>query len=320
MEDWLRQHNFAYAHFPEIVDLATVATGLGLLQSRIRFVHETPPYWDSTLWTTFPRPFLDEQSFAYATALSAWSRGESFPTWTNLIAPVIKRPMQKSLKYLRKTNDSFFHVQPIPSSLERGQSEWLQLAHDQSISKQIIAIRHLDFDGSENSPQEIVLTEKLRSNDRGILLQAVSATDRMNTRNPAIIAELGCLLEHRDDEVSAKAMRSLARLAALDESAVGTATKKLDSNVRFVALAGLAALSSLESVPDHAIPPANRGLIRALQTCDYEFVGLYASAFNRWLDDPKNHFETLLKGNSPEYLEIAMESLNNTRQQLVSLD
>lgn len=320
MGDWLHQQKFGYAHFPEIVDLATVATGLGLLQSHIRFVHETTLFWDSTLWTTFPRPFLDGQSFAYANAISAWCRGESSPTWASLLPAEIKRPMQKSLKHLWKTNDSFFQSQPIQSSFEHTQSEWLHLANDRSKSKQIIAIRHLNFDGLADSPQEILLTEKLRSHDRGILLHAVSATDRMNNRNPAILAELSSLLEHRDDEVSAKAICSLARLAALDDFAVGNAAKKLDSNVRFVAFAGLVALSSLDSVPERVIAPANRGLIRALQTCDYEFVSLFAAAFNRWLEDPKTHFEILLKDNSPEYLEIAMESLENAQEQLVTLD
>ena len=79
------------------------------------------------------------------------------------------------------------------------------------------------------------------------------------------------------------------------------------------------ALSSQGSVSDHLIPAINRAFIRSLQVCDYEFVNLFAAAFTRWLDDPKAHVEQLLSEDSVEYMEIAMEALDNVDEQLVGL-
>ncbi len=320
VSDWLHQNKFAYAHFPEIVDLATVMTGLGVLRSQIPFVNTSPPYWDSTLWTTFPRPFLDGQGMAYAMANAARCRDTPTPDWAVQLPNEIKRPMLKSLKHLFKTNDSFFHPNPPASRFDHTQSEWLQLADEKSISKQIIAIRHLQFDGHPDSPQAMLITERLRSHDRSIMLHAISATERMKAKNDVLIDELRMLLEHRDDEVRSKAVCSLARFAALDETAIHVAARMLDDQHRFVAYAGLVALASLDTIPAHVMPAANRGLIRALQTCDYELVGLFSAAFNRWLDDPKTHYENLLREDSPEYLEIALEVLENVREQLVGLN
>lgn len=318
--DWLHQNEFAYAHFPEVVDLATVVTGLGVLQSQISFVNPSPPFWDSTLWTTFPRPFLDGQGMAYAMANAAWCRDDKNPDWAVHLPSEIKRPMLKSLKHLFKSDDTFFHPHPPASRFDHSQSEWLQLADDKSTTKQIIAIRHLQFNEHLDSPQAMVVTEKLQSHDRSVMLHAISATERMKVKNDVVIDELRLLLEHRDDEVRSKAICSLARFSALDETAITVAARMLDDQHRFVAYAGLVALASLDTIPGPVLPAANRGLFRALQTCDYELVGLFSGAFNRWLDDPKAHYESLLREESPEYLEIALEVLENVREQLIALN
>ncbi len=295
-------------------------TGLGLLQCRIPLVNTSPPYWDSTLWTTFPRPFLDSQAMAYALATVAWSRSEANPVWTTDLPIEIKRPMLKSLKYLLKTDDSFYHPHPPTSRFDQTQSEWLQAINQPSTSQQIIAARHLQFDDTPDSPQAIVISEKLRSPDRFVMLHAISATENMSEKNELVIDELNMLLNHRDDEIRAKAICSLARFGALDDRGIQVAACMLDDQHRFVAYAGLVALASLDRLPETVLPAANSGLLRSLQTCDYELVGLFSGAFHRWLEDPKSHYENLLQKESPEYLEIALEVLDNVRQELVALN
>ena len=93
----------------------------------------------------------------------------------------------------------------------------------------------------------------------------------------------------------------------------------IDSSVQFVVFAGIVALSSLESVPDYGLRASERGFVRALQTCHYEFVGLFAIAFDRWLDDAESHIERILPDDEPEYLKIAIEALQDVRAQSVAL-
>lgn len=292
-----------------------------MLQSNIGFVKQVGSFWDSTQWEVAPRPFLDCQSLAYAMAMNAWIRDEPNPEWADQLPSDVKRPMRKSLKYLfKKTDDSFFQLDSARrSSLNQSQTEWSKLAASDSPTKQVIAIRHLEFDESLNQQQEALILKKLQTRNRAVLLHAIEATQRLKNTNEPIADELRLLVQHREDEVRAKALCALTRLGMLDELTVELAAKMLDGNARFVVFSGVFALSSLDSVPTQVLPSANRGLIRALQTCDYEFVGLFAAAFNRWLDDPENHLENLLKEDSPEYLEIALEGLQNVRDQMVAL-
>ena len=317
--DWLYQNDFAYVHFPEIVDLATVMTGLGLLHSQIPLVSKTSPFWDSTLWTTFPRPFLDAQGVAYAMANAAWCRNDDSPNWANRLPKEIRRPMLKSIKHLFKVEDTFFYPHPPVSSLDHSQSEWLQQASNPSISRQIIAIRHLRFPDHADSPQLQVIVDKLRSTERSVLLHAIAAAERMKTKNEDVVNELRMLLNHRDDEVRAKAICALARFVALDETAIDVAARMLDEPQRFVAFSGLVALTSLDQLPDRVMPVVNRGLVRSLQSCDYDLVGTFSTGFHQWLDDPESHYRMLLQEKNSEYLDVALEVLESAQQALVSL-
>ncbi len=316
----LHQHGYAYSHFPEFVDMATIATGLGQLQSNIDFVKSTGTFWDSSQWRMIPRPFLDSQSVAYVNALAAWSRGQKAPEWFEELNPETRKPAAKSLKFLHQSNDSFFQPSVANESLlQQPQSKWIELAASKSVSSQINAVRHLEMDASVLKGQQAVLSGKLRSTNNAILVNAISACEQVKDIGETAIEELCFLTQHRDNEIKAKAMCALARLGHLNETTIATAGEMLSSKTKYVVYAGLTALSSLDSVSEQLVPPINRSFIRSLQVCDYEFVGLFAAAFTRWLDDPKEHVERLLRDDSPEYMEIAMEALDNVGEQLVGL-
>ena len=319
VSDLLAQHQIDGVQFPEIVDLAVVVTGLGMLQSNFEFVKSVGAFWDSTRWNVAPRPFLDRPSLAYAYAMAAWTRDEKSPSWSSQLPNDIKRPMAKSLKYLFKTSDCFFDREGSALMVDRSPLDWLNVAKEDSASRQIVGLRFLQGDESYAKEQEALLLDRLQSENEAVVLFAISAAQRLSVTAPQVVDELRMLVTHRNNEIRAKAMCALARLGVLDEATIETASKLLESKVKYVAYSGLLALSTMESVPEFVVPPANRGFNRSLQACDYEFVGLYAAAFHRWLDDPQSHFEHLLQENSPEYLEIALEALQKVKEELVGI-
>ena len=320
VRDFLCQREFEYNHLPEFVDLAAVGVGLGLPLSQINLVNEKGLFWDTTEWETFPRPFLDQQDLAYAFALSAWVRGETSVRWLNDVPAVIKKPTQKSLKYLSKVNDSFFQPQAGKvEKLKQDQNAWLETISQNSISEQIIGLRYLQVTSDNDSRQLSVLLDKLRSDNPAVLLNAIDTAGAMKTANVAVVDELNLLLENRNDQIRAKAMFALARLAAVDEGAIKFAIKMLESHTKFVIYAGLLGLSSVSVVPDSVFPAVNRAFIRSLQICDYEFIGLFVAAFQQWVDDPELYLKNLLQVDSPEYFEIAMEALVSARERLIEL-
>ena len=186
------------------------------------------------------------------------------------------------------------------------------------MTTQIIAIRNLDFDEQYFGQQEPLLVEKLQSPVRSIVLHAISAAESSKSNSEPIAIQLRMLVEDRDDEVRAKAMIALTNLRQLDELSISFAAKMVDNNVKYVVFAGVFALSSLESVSDDMLEIGARGLVRGLQSCDYEFISLFVAAFNRWLDDPKTHIEQLLQDDQPDYLEMAMEALEVIQEQAMA--
>lgn len=317
----LCQREFEYQHLPEFVDLAVVGVGLGVPLSQVNLVNEKGLFWDTTEWETFPRPFLDQQDLAYAFALSAWVRGEASLSWLDAVPAVIKKPAQKSLKYLSKQNDSFFRPhQSKAGKLKQDQNAWLETVAQKSISEQIIGLRYLQVASDSDTRQLSALLDKLRSDNPAVLLNAINTAGSMKKASVAVVDELNLLLENRNDQIRAKAMFALARLAAVDEGAIKFAIKMLESHAKFVIYAGLLGLSSISDVPSSVFPAANRAFIRSLQICDYEFIGLFVAAFQQWVDDPELYLKNLLQEDSPEYFEIAMEALASARERLVELN
>ncbi|MEM7454096.1 MAG: hypothetical protein AAF456_07045 [Planctomycetota bacterium] len=312
----MNQSGFETTELPEFVDLAVIGCGLGLLQSEISFVQEKQArFWDATRWNMTPRPFLDDSALAYAMAWKAWTAGEKDPGWIGSFRGELVRPSRKSLKYLNKTSDCFIQPASGKPSADHSQNDWLQIANGKSASSQIIAMRNLIIEEQLASGQERMLTDNLRSSNQDVVLHALAAVESANASGDEVVEELRILTEDRHAETRAKAMITLARCSELDERSVETAASMINDGARYVVFAGLVGLAASKSIPDSALGIVERGYVRALQTCDYEFVGLFTAAFMRWMDDPEVQIRRLLEHEEPGYLTIALDSLNEMREQ-----
>jgi hypothetical protein len=165
-----------------------------------------------------------------------------------------------------------------------------------------------------------LLVDKFRSGSKDVVLHAISAVERARIDSPQIVDELTLLAENRDDSIKAKAILALTRIGRLDSVAMQLAERMLDSREKFVSYAGLFALSSSDEVSEQSMSLLDREFTRALSNCDQEFIDLFASGYSRWLADPSAHFRGLFEEHSPEYLEIALEALDDVGNQYVSLD
>lgn len=317
--DLLHQNKFPYAHFPELVDLAVVMTGLGMLRSQFEFVKRADMFWDPTYWGVFPRPFLDSQALGYAHAMAAWIRDNQTPDWFADLPATVKGPSKKSLKFLLKTSDAFFTPQSNGKNvLDQDQSQWLKLADVKSVSQQIIAIRHFTPDATVAQPQSKSLLAKLRSANTPLMLHAITAIESLTLNGDDLVDELSHLVQHPDDVVRAKSMIALTKLNRLENTSISAAAKMINSTAKHEVFAGVFALSSQPKIDDAILRSVDRGFLSALQTCDYEFINLYATAYDRWLEQPQSHLEQLLGGDD-DYLEIAVEALEASRETSVAL-
>lgn len=321
MVDLLHQKRFPTAHYPELVDLATVACGLGIPLSNFSFVEKNVPDWDFTQWSHRRHGFLIQRALAYASALAAWVRAEAKPSWASLLRPDIRNPMMKSLKYLNRTGDSFFGPDTIDFKLlEQPQTSWIRMAEESSASRQIVAIRHLQIEKRVAAEQEKLLLEKLKSSNEFIVQTAIWAVEENKLAAEPIIDELRKLVDHTSDEIRSKAAFALTILNAIDDRTRDVMAEMVGSSVWFVSHSGVFGLSSLESVPDDILRPMNKGFRKALQKCDYGIIPHFVNAFDRWLDNPESYFELLFADDSPELLGVALDALQQIRQPLAQLE
>jgi hypothetical protein len=318
--DLLYQKQFPLAHFPELVDLATVAFGLGIPLSNYSFVEKNVPDWDFTEWSHKRHGFLVQRALSYASAIAAWVRQQPHPRWDRHLRMDIRQPMKKSLRYLLKTQDSFFRPDTLGQKiLEQTQSQWLNLAMEQSASRQIVAVRHIRHEPRLAEEQAKLLKEKLRSRNQFIVLNTLWTVEAMKLNSEEILDEMRGLIDHPSDEVRSKAAYTLTILRAIDDRTVDRLTNMIGSNVWFVTHSAAFALSSLEVVPDYVLKPMNQGLKKALQNCEYGLIPHFVNAFNRWLDDPESYFKMLWADDSPELLGVALDTLEQIRQPLTQL-
>jgi hypothetical protein len=253
---------------------------------------------------------------------------EKAPAWIHELTTEIVGPMKKSLKFLTKTGDSFFSVSEADNTpiAQRDQQRWMQLANSRLESSQIIGLRHCVLDAQRQDADTLrdqwseILLNKFRSNQSDVVLHAIAAAESSNINNAEVTDALIVLAENRDDEIKAKALLTLTRMGELNSVALELAARMLESRENFVTFAGLFALSSSKDISDQALPLLDRAFARALANCDQDFVNLFATGYSGWLADPAAHFRGLFEEHSPEYLEIALESLKNVEEQLVVLE
>lgn len=321
VHDMLAQQGFPYTHLPEAIDVAVVACGLGLPLSRLNMVNDGGSFWDPTAWEIAPKPFLDTTSIAYASAIAAWLRDEA-SEWIADLPSSVASQMKKSLKYLNKTNDCFFKLGAAKSlgSIET----MVQLAKTDSStagpSSRIIALRNFAADETLTAQMAEAIDATLRSGNRDLTLHAINAAAEVKLDAADVIEELKLLCGSNDELIRAKSIFAVGQMGQMDSDTSLLAARMIESKTDFLVFCGLTALSSRSEVDSQIIQSADRGFKRALQTCNYQFVGLFAAVYQTWLADPREHFANLLTEDSPEYLQIAFGALDEVNQQFVELD
>lgn len=311
VQDLLYHSGYQKPLDPEVVELAVIGVGLGALRNQVDLVAKTNSYWDSTQWNVARRPFLDVQGLAYANALAAWTRGELAPSWMGDMPGALRRPTHASSKFLSKTGDCFYQRNGRNVFRTQSQDEWWKLVGSPFASTQVNAIRQLEPTDELSDSRTQLLRAKLGDSNRAIVLHAVGAAERLmqgTSVSEDLTRMLRVLADHRDDEISAKAMCALARLNALDEICVEIATGMLESARRHLVFSGGYGLATLDQIPEETERTVNKAFRRSLRACDYEMVSLFANAYHRWFEDPVALVQSQL-GEDPELLQVALDAL-----------
>jgi len=137
----------------------------------------------------------------------------------------------------------------------------------------------------------------------------LAANGKESTRIVAVIEELRLLSDNHDQWLRSKAVQAVTFMGQLDDYVADNAAKMLSSSTNYVTYSGLLALSRLDNVSEDVLKLADRGFERALHTCNYQFIEMFAATYKKWLGDPTDHVNKLWDQSSPEYLQMATEAI-----------
>ncbi len=304
VHDLLFKNGLADGAVPgEFLDAAVVLCGLGSLRAQVELISDAGSYWDATRWDAAPSNFLDHESLTYAHALATWCRSGNAGS-----LPAELGSAKGALKYLTKTNDSFFQ-QNLVESDDLAIEPLVELAASGKESTRIAAMQFFHPGHSFLEQQDSAILQNLRHRSEHVVAHAVSAAQISQSANSEVVEELRFLTDNRDDRLRSKAVQAVAFMDQVDGFVTDNAATMLSSSTNYVTYSGLLALSKLDSVSEDVLKLADRGFERALHTCNYQFVELFAATYKKWLDDPAAHLNRLWGERSPEYLQMGLEAL-----------
>lgn len=302
--DLLATRGMTEAPSGEFLDAAVVLCGLGEPRAEVELISNAGSYWDATIWDAHPAKFLDHESLAYAHSLAIWCRDGSADL------PASMRTAKGALKYLNKTNDSFFQKSLVTDE-QLEIKQFVELAENGSEATRICAMQFFHSDEASKQQQDEAVLANLRHRSDHVIAHAVSAAQRTQSTSPGVVEELKLLTDNHDDRLRSKAVQAVTLMGQLDDYVADNAAKMLSSSTNFVTYSGLLALVKLDKVSEDVLKLADRGFERALHTCNYPFIELFAGAYNKWLDDPAAHLNKLWGERSPEYYQMATEALTS---------
>ena len=303
IHDLLFQNGLADEVPGEFLDAAVVLCGLGGPRAQIELISDKGSYWDSTHWEFMPSEFLDHESLTYAHALATWCRSGNADS-----LPVELGSAKGSLKHLNKTDDSFFQQNKVEND-DLEFDTLLDIAANGKESARIVAMKFFQPEHPHLEQQDAAILQNLQHRSNHVMAHAISAAKISQSSNPQVIEELRLLSDNHDPLLRSKAVQAITSLGQLDEFVADNAAKMLSSSTTYVAYSGLVALSQLDGVSEDVLKLADRGFERALHTCNYQFVQIFAATYKKWLSDPTDHLNKLWGQSSPEYLQMATEAL-----------
>ena len=159
------------------------------------------------------------------------------------------------------------------------------------------------------------LVDKVKSSNRDLVLHAITTIENLELDDPRIIEQLKLHLEDRDEEIQAKALLALTGVIAKHDYPMEDAARMLASKTSFVVYAAIISLATIPEVDDKIIRIADRAFGRALQSCDYGLVELFARAYLTWLPEPVTHIADTFEDGYEEYIDTALEAIKNVKLQ-----
>ena len=290
----------------EFLDAAVVLCGLGGPRAQTELISDKGSYWDATCWDVSPGDFLDHESLTYAHALATWSHSGNADS-----LPVELGSAKASLKYLNKTSDSFFQQSLVENdNLEI--DTLIDLAANGKESTRIVAMQFFHPEHPHTEQQDAAdaaILQNLRHRSDHVMAHAISAAQISQSSDPQVIEELRLLSDNHDQWLRSKAVQAVTFMGQLDDYVADNAAKMLSSSTNYVTYSGLLALSRLDNVSEDVLKLADRGFERALHTCNYQFIEMFAATYKKWLGDPTDHVNKLWGQSSPEYLQMATEAI-----------
>ncbi len=245
-----------------VADLATVFFGMGVFAANTVIQERAVTSSGWHIWEVSSRGHLKEIEFAYALALFAWVRGEHKPAWANHLRPNVREPLRQSLRYLIKTNDSWFapgRQTPVGREHEgRHETELLSDLRSRSPGVRLAAVRELSRRDVKTADVLAAIKPLLHDGEFSVRREAGSLLGRFGKDAEDAVPDLVDMAADPEPQARSLALRTLGEIGAAAVGFVPQIASLLEDEATEVRIQAALTLGDFGDSASEAVPQLSR--------------------------------------------------------------
>ena len=292
-----------------ITDLLPVFLGIGIFGANATVRHEVKQVGGGYRWKIGKQGYLTSRVFGYAFALFAFMREEDEPDWASHLRPDARTPFREGMRFLRKSEDCFFHPNTIRLNRERLSTDQLAFRL-KSVSPTVRLSSLWEFKERSECGPSIVTAVATCLDDRDPAISSAAAETLATFGSAASSAGprlIGALSDHRD-QMRISAVRALGALRCDPNNVVPELVALLDDPNSKVAVEAALALGQFGESASPSIRRILTVMQIALNRCNHALVDALAHAMVSIAADPTREIRDFLESD-PVLFQLALSAL-----------
>ena len=296
--NWFRQQ-FGNSWSPDELDwysdLLPVYLGWGIFGANTTVFSRSDRVGELENWQVDRHRVLTSRMFGYGLALFAWGHDEHAPDWHHVLRPDAKIPFQRMLKYLGKTNDSYFQpAAPMPPMQANSKDLRCKLASS-SDSILIATLWEIQRRGLFETDFVAPLVTALRHKDPYVRYEALNTLGLGKTLPDSAVQRVAQLMSDPSEQVRAAAVTLMGSLQPTHNHDVHGVGHLLLDTCEIVVQASADAITTLALNDEYLLKNLQKALRKSLVNCNFELARALTRAFSSLPGDARETLDAFFK-------------------------
>ena len=276
-------------------DLLPVYLGWGIFGANTTVFSRSDRIGEFENWQVDRHRILTSRMFGYGIALFAWGHNERAPDWHRLLRPDAKIPFQRMLKYLWKTDDSYFQPATLTPPAHDNSRDLYRKLESSSNSILISTLWEIQSRGVFETDFIAPIANCLRHRDPCVRYEALNTLGLGKTLPDAVIQRVARLMSDSSEQVRAAAVTLIGSLQTRENEDVYGVGHLLLDTCEIVVKASADAITSLAPSDEYLSKNLQKALRKSLVHCNFELARALVRASVSLKADTTKTFDEFFK-------------------------